>query len=113
MVSLIGSVYLGYAPTFWRTIVEVIWRFMDGFISGVIFCLLFIMLANACSGRCMSQMDGIDGKKLVKFTAIKFELKSSNHLINLSPVTYIIFLLSCGVLLSVKVIASPNTARIS
>ncbi|WP_244897114.1 hypothetical protein [Candidatus Coxiella mudrowiae] len=50
MVSVIESIYLGYAtsaPTFGVTIVGVIWGFMDGFISGVILTLLFIMLAVA------------------------------------------------------------------
>lgn len=41
MVSMIGSVYLGYAPTFWGTIIGVIWGFVDGYISGVILAAIY------------------------------------------------------------------------
>ena len=47
MISVIGSVYLGYTPTFWGAIVGAIWGFVDFFIGGVIFAAIY----NACTCR--------------------------------------------------------------
>ncbi len=40
-VNLIGSVYMGYGPTFLGSILGGIWGFFDGLISGIIFALLY------------------------------------------------------------------------
>ncbi len=45
MVAVIGSVYVGYQPTFWGTIIGAIWGFVDLFIAGVIFAAIY----NCCS----------------------------------------------------------------
>ena len=47
MINVIGSVYLGFKPTFGGTILGAIWAFVDFFIGGVIFALIY----NACSCR--------------------------------------------------------------
>ena len=49
MVSVISSVYVGYAPTFGGAIVAIIWGFfIDGFISGVILAAIY----NCCARKC-------------------------------------------------------------
>ncbi|ABX78301.1 hypothetical protein AYM02_03975 [Coxiella burnetii] len=57
MVSVISSVYVGYAPTFWGTIVGVIWGFIDGFISGVILAAIY----NCCARKCKKgDVEGVE-----------------------------------------------------
>ncbi|WP_267257049.1 bacteriophage holin [Coxiella endosymbiont of Ornithodoros maritimus] len=57
MVSVISSVYVGYAPTFWGTIVGVILGFIDGFISGVILAAIY----NCCVRKCKkSDLEGVE-----------------------------------------------------
>lgn len=45
MVNVIGSVYLGYSPTFWGAVLGAIWGFVDLFIAGVILAAIY----NACT----------------------------------------------------------------
>ena len=44
MVSILGSVYIGYAATFWGTVIGTIWALVDGFIGGVIVAAIY----NGC-----------------------------------------------------------------
>ena len=41
MISLIGSVYIGYSATFWGAIVGAIWGFVDAFIGGIIMAAIY------------------------------------------------------------------------
>lgn len=45
MIRIIGSVYLGYTPTFMGAIVGAIWGAVDLFVAGVIFAAIY----NACT----------------------------------------------------------------
>ncbi|OGO95571.1 MAG: hypothetical protein A3F41_03965 [Coxiella sp. RIFCSPHIGHO2_12_FULL_44_14] len=45
MVDVFASVYWGFTPTFWGTIVGAIWAFVDFFIGGLILAAIY----NACS----------------------------------------------------------------
>jgi hypothetical protein len=43
-IDAMGTVYLGYQPTFWGTVIGAVWGLVDGFISGIIFAAIY----NAC-----------------------------------------------------------------
>lgn len=45
MTNIIGSLYIGFKPTFWGAVIGAIWGFVDWFIGGVIVALIY----NACS----------------------------------------------------------------
>lgn len=45
MIEVLGSVYLGYDPTFWGTVIGGIWAFVDGFIGGIILAAIY----NSCT----------------------------------------------------------------
>jgi len=47
LVNVIGSVYLGYSPTFGGAIIGAIWGFVDLFIGGVILAAIY----NVCACR--------------------------------------------------------------
>ena len=44
IVNLVGTVYIGYAPTFGGSIIGGIWAFFDSFIGGVIIAWLYNLL---------------------------------------------------------------------
>ena len=45
-VNGMGSVYIGYTPTFWGSVIGTIWAFFDCFIAGIIIAWIY----NLCSG---------------------------------------------------------------
>jgi len=56
MVSVIGSVYIGFKPTFWGGIIGAIWGFVDWFIGGVIIAWVYNMCS--CGKKCGSGVHG-------------------------------------------------------
>lgn len=56
-VDLMGSIYLGFKPTFVGGIIGAIWGFVDFFV----FTLLVAWVYNCCCGRCEQE----SGKKKV------------------------------------------------
>lgn len=47
LVNVFGSLYFGYHPTFWGSILGAIWGFIDGFIGGIVIAWIY----NLFSGR--------------------------------------------------------------
>ena len=47
MVAVMGSMYVGYQPTFWGAIIGAIWGFVDLFIAGIIMAAIY----NAFCGK--------------------------------------------------------------
>ena len=41
IVNLIGTVYIGYQPTFWGSVLGAIYGFIDGFIGGWLLALIY------------------------------------------------------------------------
>jgi len=41
LVEVIGSVYIGYAPTFFGAIIGALWAFFDGALGGAILALVY------------------------------------------------------------------------
>ncbi len=41
LVELTSLLYIGYAPTFWGSIIGAVWGFIDGFIGGAIIAWLY------------------------------------------------------------------------
>ncbi len=41
IVTVLGSLYIGYEPTFIGSILGAIWAFVDGFIAGVVIALVY------------------------------------------------------------------------
>ncbi|MTI80899.1 MAG: membrane-associated protein [Firmicutes bacterium] len=46
IVDTISSFYIGFAPTFWGSIIGAIWGFIDGALGGAIFALIYNKLAK-------------------------------------------------------------------
>lgn len=41
LVEAFGSLYIGYAPTFWGSVIGGLWAFLDGFVGGLVFAWLY------------------------------------------------------------------------
>lgn len=52
-VELVGSIYIGYAPSFFGAIFGAIWGFVEGFIVGYLFAWLY----NTMMGKCCKDSD--------------------------------------------------------
>lgn len=48
LVSALGSIYYGYAPTVTGVLFGVLWGFLDGFISGVILAVVYNFSIRHC-----------------------------------------------------------------
>jgi hypothetical protein len=48
MVTTFGSIYIGYAPTLFGSLVGALWGFADGFIGGVLIALFYNMFLKCC-----------------------------------------------------------------
>lgn len=47
LVNIFGSLYIGYTPTFWGSIIGMIWAFFDCFIGGVIIAWLYNLFSGS------------------------------------------------------------------
>lgn len=45
-VEVLGSIYLGYQPTVFGSLIGAIWAFVDGFLGGLVFAWLYHKLLN-------------------------------------------------------------------
>lgn len=50
-VASLGSVYLGYAPTFWGSIIGMLWALVDGAIAGAIYAWIYNAIAVRRAGK--------------------------------------------------------------
>jgi hypothetical protein len=46
MVSVFGSLYIGYGASLWGSIIGMIWAFFDGFIGGAVFAFVYIVIVE-------------------------------------------------------------------
>lgn len=46
LVNVLGSLYIGYTPTFWGSVIGAIWSFVDGFIGGVIIAWIYNLFSG-------------------------------------------------------------------
>lgn len=48
-VDVMGSIYIGYAPTVMGALIGAAWAFVDGLIGGAVFAYLYNKLLQKCS----------------------------------------------------------------
>lgn len=58
-VTFMGTLYRGYAPTFWGGIVGALWAFVEFFIGGVV--LAAIYNGCTCKRHCVERGEGVSG----------------------------------------------------
>lgn len=52
-IKVMGSIYIGYAPTVAGSIVGLFWGFIDAFITGVVIAWIYNYCADkCCKGKC-------------------------------------------------------------
>lgn len=44
MITVLSSIYVGYAPTIGGTLLGVVWALIDGYIAGALFAWIYNML---------------------------------------------------------------------
>ena len=62
-VDVLGSIYIGYAPTVGGSFIGFLWGFVDGFIGGAIFALLYNYFTKCCERCCARWCKPCEPKK--------------------------------------------------
>lgn len=52
LVTAFGEVYIGFAATFWGSILGAIWGFVDGFIFGLLIAWFYNLFISHCPSCC-------------------------------------------------------------